>query len=105
MKKLLLLLAPIICIGCSTVDVYQTSKLTETHHTNGIIVIERSVESKVSGVGEAKQIIDKLQASQTKAGVISVGASGMSGEATSPALVELVKQLQLMMELGKAMAK
>lgn len=104
MKKLLLLVS-VILVGCSTVDVHQSSRMTETHYTNGVVVIDRFVDSQMSGVGEAKQIIDKLQASQTKAGTISVGANGVSSEATSPALVEFIKQLQLMMELGKALAK
>lgn len=98
------ILLGLILAGCSTVDVNQSSRITETRYTNGVVVVEREVVNKISGVGEAKQVIDKLRASQTKSGTITVGAEGVDSEATSPALMELVSSLKLLLELGKAMA-
>lgn len=90
-----------LLIGCTT-TIDQSSKITETHYTNGIVVIEREAISKIVAAGEAKSVADKLRVSQSAKGTMTLGAEGVDSESTSVSVVELIKTLEA---LGKAFAK
>jgi len=108
MKTTILLLVSATLVGCSTTHVKQTNEFTVTYHRpDGTIerTETRKLDSDVSANGDGNANVAKLKASQTKSGTLSLGTEGAEGEVTSPAVTELVKSLNMLIELGKALAK
>lgn len=70
----------VVC-GCSIAKVHQRTQTTE-YYTNGMPSSMRIVDSRTLATGDARQIIDKLKASNTKA-TLATGVEGADSTVNS----------------------
>lgn len=70
----------VVC-GCSIAKVHQRTQTTE-YYTNGMPSSMRIVDSRTLATGDARQIIDKLKASNTKA-TLATGVEGVDSTVNS----------------------
>lgn len=108
MKTILLLFVSATLVGCSTAHVKQTNEHTVDYfRPDGSLERRetRKLDSDVSANGEGTASVSKLKASQTIKGSLTLGTEGAEDSVTSPALADLVKSLNTLIELGKALAK
>jgi len=102
------LLVSVSLLGCSTAHVKQTNEHTVDYfRLDGTLERRetRKLDSDVSANGEGTASVSKLKASQTTKGTLTLGTEGADGEVTSPALTDLVKAFNTLIELSKALAK
>jgi hypothetical protein len=89
---LLLLVAPcsmLLLTGCNTVR--QTASQKTTNPTTGVID-ERTVEAKISGTGDAKSAVEKLNGSASLK-TVRLGAQGVSEESNVTEMIKAVGDL------------
>ncbi len=108
MKTILFLLVSAVLTGCSTAHVKQTNEyVVQYYRPDGSLerTETRKLDSDVSANGEGTASVSKLKASQTTKGTLTLGTEGADGEVTSPALTDLVKAFNMLIELSKSIAK
>lgn len=92
------------CTGCGITGYAKVQQKATTTVVNADgSTEERVTESKVSAMGDAKQVVEKLRASNGK--THSLGTEGVSEETSSKGLTDLLKGVfEAGIEVGKKVA-